>query len=305
MQNLINQITESQKVRSDLMKWKLVLVSGVGTAGLGLGSSVDFPNANLLLCLIPLIAIYVDSQCGNLSLRIKAIGEFISSIKPEGRAETLLKNYEKFIRKNPPGFRLEIIALHGSTIFLSTIIICYGYSYSKIPVNSVQENMVLFPILGSLTKSTLFYISGGLGIFLTLGVMKFINKRTNILRKLVKDIESNEDKRVKIIAQNPSEAEHYIFPDKSKRSLVHLKTSSIGLGTYQPGWQWSVHARPITGKPSENHIGYILSGHMIIQDSDGNEREIGPGDAFEVSPNHDAWVLGTEPCVALDFTHLQ
>lgn len=31
---------------------------------------------------------------------------------------------------------------------------------------------------------------------------------------------------------------------------------------------------------------------------------IGPGDAFEVKPGHDAWVLGDETCVALDFEYL-
>lgn len=43
---------------------------------------------------------------------------------------------------------------------------------------------------------------------------------------------------------------------------------------------------------------------MIIQDATGAEREVGPGEAFEVGPGHDAWVIGSEPCNALDFTHL-
>jgi hypothetical protein len=41
---------------------------------------------------------------------------------------------------------------------------------------------------------------------------------------------------------------------------------------------------------------------MIIRDSKGVEVEVGPGDDFEVMPEHDAWVKGSDPCVALDFT---
>ena len=94
------------------------------------------------------------------------------------------------------------------------------------------------------------------------------------------------------------------FPDGSHRSTVELKSAVIGLGTYLPGWKWSLHAGSQTGKSSENHIGYIISGQMVIRDSNGHEQQVGPGDAFEVSPGHDAWVIGTEPCVALDFTYI-
>jgi hypothetical protein len=95
-----------------------------------------------------------------------------------------------------------------------------------------------------------------------------------------------------------------IFLDGSNRSVVQLRTAVVGLGTYQPGWKWSLHAGTQSGKPSENHIGYIVSGLMTIQDSNGYELQIGPGEAFEVNPGHDAWVVGNVPCVALDFTHI-
>jgi len=40
---------------------------------------------------------------------------------------------------------------------------------------------------------------------------------------------------------------------------------------------------------------------MRIRAQDGTEVEVGPGDAFVAAPGHDAWVVGDEPCVALDF----
>ena len=95
------------------------------------------------------------------------------------------------------------------------------------------------------------------------------------------------------------------FLDGSKRTVVVLGSVAIGRGEYLPGWKWSKHARPQTGKNSEAHIGYILSGQMAVKGADGKEVKIGPGDAFEVKPGHDAWVVGNEPCVALDFEHLE
>lgn len=37
---LRDEIIESQKARTDLMKWKLILVAAIGAAGFGIGSNV-------------------------------------------------------------------------------------------------------------------------------------------------------------------------------------------------------------------------------------------------------------------------
>ena len=38
---------------------------------------------------------------------------------------------------------------------------------------------------------------------------------------------------------------------------------------------------------------------------DGEEEEFGPGDAAVIPPGHNAWVVGNEPVVAIDFTGLK
>ena len=38
---------------------------------------------------------------------------------------------------------------------------------------------------------------------------------------------------------------------------------------------------------------------------DGTEEECGPGEALYVPPGHDAWVIGNEPFVAVDFTGMK
>jgi mannose-6-phosphate isomerase-like protein (cupin superfamily) len=92
-----------------------------------------------------------------------------------------------------------------------------------------------------------------------------------------------------------------IFLDDSRRSQITLARVVIGRGVYRPGWRWSVHVRPMAGHKSEAHVGYIISGRMIIRGPDGAQVEVRPGDAFEAPPGHDAWVVGDEPCFALDF----
>ncbi|HUD08238.1 MAG TPA: cupin domain-containing protein [Candidatus Saccharimonadales bacterium] len=91
------------------------------------------------------------------------------------------------------------------------------------------------------------------------------------------------------------------FKDGSTRNVADLPSVYIGKGIYKPGWRWSLHAGPQTNKVSQKHIGYVLTGKMHIQDNNGKKLTAGAGDSFEVGTNHDAWVIGNEPCVALDF----
>ena len=96
----------------------------------------------------------------------------------------------------------------------------------------------------------------------------------------------------------------WTFLDGSKRTAVILGSVAIGRGEYRPGWRWSLHVGGQTGKTSLAHIGYVLAGRMAVRGADGKELTVGPGDAFEVGPGQDAWVVGDEPCVALDFEDL-
>ena len=91
------------------------------------------------------------------------------------------------------------------------------------------------------------------------------------------------------------------FLDGSLRSVAQLPSLRIGRGVYRPGWQWSLHAGPQTGQPSAAHVGFVEAGRMAVRASDGREVTVGPGEAFEAGPGHDAWVVGDEPCIALDF----
>ena len=94
------------------------------------------------------------------------------------------------------------------------------------------------------------------------------------------------------------------FKDHGEMRVVHLGTTAAGLGTFEPGWRWSDDVKPIAGTDScqAHHSLYVLSGRMHVVMDDGTESEVGPGDAVIIPAGHDAWTVGDEPCVAVDFT---
>ena len=102
-------------------------------------------------------------------------------------------------------------------------------------------------------------------------------------------------------------------PDQ-KRSFEHgdmnvvtLAGATIVRAVLNPGWRWSTDAKPAagTGSCQAAHTGIVISGRFAIRMDDGAEAEFGPGDAHVVSPGHDAWVAGDEPCVLIDIAPAQ
>lgn len=91
--------------------------------------------------------------------------------------------------------------------------------------------------------------------------------------------------------------------DMGELRLVNVEAGPVGRAVFRPGWRWSEHVKPIAGTDScqASHLGYVISGRMRIVMDDGEAAEFGPGDFMVCPPGHDAWVLGDEPCVALDW----
>ena len=92
--------------------------------------------------------------------------------------------------------------------------------------------------------------------------------------------------------------------DHGQIALVNLPGATIGRATFGPGWRWSTDVKPNAGTESclVQHQGIVLSGRFAVRTDHGDEREFGPGDAHVVGPGHDAWVVGDEPCVLIDFS---
>src|SRR5262245_39733841 len=92
-------------------------------------------------------------------------------------------------------------------------------------------------------------------------------------------------------------------PDKTQIDIVRLGDVQVGRATFQPGWRWSECVKPLAGTDScqARHVGAIVSGHLHVVQDDGSEGDLGPGDAYVIDPGPDAWVVGDEPCVGLEF----
>lgn len=106
-------------------------------------------------------------------------------------------------------------------------------------------------------------------------------------------------------------AEHKTFntPEETRpfnngrAEIVTLGESTIGRLVLEPGWRWSEDVRPIakTEFCEAPHFQYHVSGRLHIQMEDGTEFEAGPGDLTSLPSGHDAWVIGDEPVVVVDF----
>jgi len=92
-------------------------------------------------------------------------------------------------------------------------------------------------------------------------------------------------------------------PEKTTVDVVKVGSTEVGRFTFQPGWRWSECIKPVVGTDScqAEHLGYAVSGRIQIEHEDGTSVEIGPGEAYLISPGHEAWVVGDEPFVAVEF----
>ncbi|MEP7081628.1 MAG: adenylate/guanylate cyclase domain-containing protein [Chloroflexota bacterium] len=89
--------------------------------------------------------------------------------------------------------------------------------------------------------------------------------------------------------------------------VVSLGDFVVGRTTLPPGWRWSVDVKPIaqTELCTYHHLSVGIQGRMRARMADGSEMEFGPGDVVEMSPGHDAWVVGAEPYVGVDFAGIR
>lgn len=96
---------------------------------------------------------------------------------------------------------------------------------------------------------------------------------------------------------------NFSFPDevkqfeKGKLEAVKIGDATIGRSTYQPGWQWSKHVKPIAQTKSceVTHSVYLVSGTIRVVMDDGTEKDLKAGDVALIPAGHDAWVVGNEP----------
>jgi len=92
------------------------------------------------------------------------------------------------------------------------------------------------------------------------------------------------------------------FPS-GRAEILAIGGATIGRMRFEPGWRWSHDVKPLakTDSCQAPHFQYHVSGRLAIRMDDGTEIVAGPGDVTSLPSGHDAWVLGDEPVVVVDW----
>ena len=105
------------------------------------------------------------------------------------------------------------------------------------------------------------------------------------------------------------EIKNFDTPDEV-REMTNGRGEVVNIGggqvlrvVLQPGWKWTEHVKPVAGTDlcEAPHFQYVISGHIAGVMADGTTFEGKPGDVFVLPPGHDAWVVGDEPVVGVDW----
>jgi hypothetical protein len=107
------------------------------------------------------------------------------------------------------------------------------------------------------------------------------------------------------------ETSHRTFarPDETREfpngtaEILSIDGRQVGRLVFQPGWRWSNDVKPIAGTSSceAPHFQYHVSGKLAIRMDDGTEFIAEPGDVTALPKGHDAWVVGDDPVVVVDW----
>jgi mannose-6-phosphate isomerase-like protein (cupin superfamily) len=90
---------------------------------------------------------------------------------------------------------------------------------------------------------------------------------------------------------------------RGKVEIVNVGGVTMVRTQHDPGWRWSQDVRPFakTDRCEAQHVGYVVQGRLKVVGRDGSEGEINAGDGFVIPPGHDAWTVGNETVILLDF----
>jgi hypothetical protein len=112
-----------------------------------------------------------------------------------------------------------------------------------------------------------------------------------------------------MIERHDTEHKSFTSPDETRQfpngsaEILNIGGGQVGRLVFQPGWRWSSDVKPIahTRSCEAPHFQYHVSGRLGIRMDDGTELVAGPGDITSLPSGHDAWVVGDEPVVVVDW----
>ena len=106
-----------------------------------------------------------------------------------------------------------------------------------------------------------------------------------------------------ISARSIDQPDELVSGPRVAKRIVTVGKTAIARIECRPGWRWSKDIKPTakTASCQHHHQGIVLSGRLHVASDEGGKRVIGAGDAFDILPGHDAWTVGDESCVMIEF----
>lgn len=106
-----------------------------------------------------------------------------------------------------------------------------------------------------------------------------------------------------------AEVKNFGTPDEVREfpmgrlELIKIGGATIGRGVFEPGWRWATSVQPLAKTKSceAPHFQYHVSGILRVKMDDGSEFDCKPGDVSLLPSGHDAWTIGNEAAVVVDF----
>ena len=86
--------------------------------------------------------------------------------------------------------------------------------------------------------------------------------------------------------------------------MVTVAGTMIGRARFEPGWRWLNDVEPIAGTDGACSCmrATACQGRRSFGPRTGPRPGFGAGDGYVIQPGHDAWVVGDEPWVTVDFS---
>jgi hypothetical protein len=98
----------------------------------------------------------------------------------------------------------------------------------------------------------------------------------------------------------PDEVREFPF---GRIELTKIGGATVGRAIFEPGWKWSTSVQPIVKTQSceAAHFQYHVAGTLMVKMDDGTMLECHAGEVSLLPSGHDAWVVGNETVVIVDF----
>lgn len=89
-----------------------------------------------------------------------------------------------------------------------------------------------------------------------------------------------------------------------KKETVELNGVSVTRVTFDAGAKWSKDLKEYAGTHSCQlpHVALVVGGTLRVVMDDGSVEEFSKNDVMMLPPGHDAWTVGDEACVFIEFS---